>query len=174
MVGVLSELTEEANLLLLINPDQRLLTHLTIMRTKKDIKLLTKLLNIEGIKVISNRQHEGSGIILQVEQIEQASNCPRCGAKSQRLHQNHRYIVKDLPWGENFVFLEINRRQFKCEKCNQPFSEELEFVRKRRTHTQRLAKQIIPEVLENDIHSVAKKGVVTTEEIERMLKDASK
>jgi predicted Holliday junction resolvase-like endonuclease len=29
-------------------------------------------------------------------------------------------------------------------------------------------------VLENDIHSVAKKGVVTTEEIERMLKDASK
>jgi hypothetical protein len=28
-------------------------------------------------------------------------------------------------------------------------------------------------VLENDIHSVAKKGVVTTEEIERMLKDAS-
>jgi transposase len=29
-------------------------------------------------------------------------------------------------------------------------------------------------VLENDIHSVAKKGLATTEEIERMLKDASK
>jgi transposase len=29
-------------------------------------------------------------------------------------------------------------------------------------------------VLENDIHSVAKKGVVITEEIERMLKDAAK
>lgn len=29
-------------------------------------------------------------------------------------------------------------------------------------------------MLENDIHSVAKKGVVTTEEIERMLKSASK
>ncbi|MEG4838802.1 ISL3 family transposase [Microcoleus sp. B9-D4] len=144
------------------------------MRTKKEIKFLTKLLNIEGIKVISHRQHEGIGIILQVEGIGKESNCPRCGKKSHRLHQNHRTSVKDLPWGENFVFLEINRRQFKCEKCVKPFSEELEFVRKRRTYTKRLGRAIIQEVLENDIHSVAKKGVVTTEEIERMLKDASK
>ena len=144
------------------------------MRTKKEIKFLTKLLNIEGIKVISQRQHEGIGIILQLEQIGKESSCPRCGTKSHRLHQNHRYLVKDLPWGENFVFLEINRRQFKCEKCGKPFSEELEFVRKRRSYTKRLAREIIREVLENDIHSVAKKGVVTTEEIERMLKDAAK
>src|SRR4028118_870765 len=144
------------------------------MRTKKEIKFLTKLLNIEGLKVISHRQQEGIGIILQVEGIGKESNCPRCGKKSQRLHQNHRYLVKDLPWGETFIFLEINRRQFKCKKCVKPFSEELEFVRKRRTYTKRLAKQIIQEVLENDIHSIAKKGLVTTEEIERMLKDASK
>ncbi|MEG5043280.1 ISL3 family transposase [Microcoleus sp. B4-C1] len=144
------------------------------MRTKKEIKFLTELLNIEGIKVISHRQYEGIGIILQVEGIGKESNCPRCGKKSHRLHQNHRYLVKDLPWGENFVFLEINRRQFKCEKCLKPFSEELELVKKRRTYTKRLARAIIQEVLENDIHSVAKKGVVTTEEIERMLKDASK
>jgi transposase len=144
------------------------------MRTKKEIKFLTKLLNIEGIQVISQRQHEGIGIILQLEQIGKESSCPRCGTKSHRLHQNHRYLVKDLPWGENFVFLEINRRQFKCEKCGKPFSEELEFVRKRRSYTKRLARKIIQEVLENDIHSVAKKGVVTTEEIERMLKDAAK
>ena len=121
------------------------------MRTKKEIKFLTKLLNIEGIKVISHRQHEGIGIILQVEGIGKESNCPRCGKKSHRLHQNHRYLVKDLPWGENFVFLEINRRQFKCEKCAKPFSEELEFVRKRRTYTKRLGRAIIQEVLENDI-----------------------
>ncbi len=144
------------------------------MRTKNEIKFLTKLLNIEGIKVISHRQHEGIGIILQLEQIGKESSCPRCGTKSHKIHQNHRYLVKDVPWGENFVFLEINRRQFKCKKCGKPFSEELEFVRKRRSYTKRLARKIIQEVLENDIHSVAKKGVVTTEEIERMLKDAAK
>jgi len=143
------------------------------MTARKGIKLLTEILNIEGIKVISQRQHAGIGIILQVEPIGKESICPRCGTSSHRVHQNHRYIVKDLPWGEKLVFLEINRRQFKCEKCCRPFSEELEFIRKRRNYTKRLAAQIIQEVLENDIHSVAQKKVVTTEEIERMLKDAA-
>ncbi len=41
-----------------------------------------------------------------------------------------------------------------------------------RTYTKRLARQIIKDVLDNDIKSVAARGVVTTEEIERMLKDA--
>ncbi|MBD2742750.1 ISL3 family transposase [Coleofasciculus sp. FACHB-1120] len=131
------------------------------------------MLNLEGIKVISQRQPEGIGIILQLQPIWKESVCPRCRTKSQRVHQNHRYLVKDLPWGEKPVFLEINRRQFKCEKCRKPFSEELDFIKKRRTYTKRLATQILQEVLENDIHNVAKKSVVTTEEIERMLKDAA-
>ncbi len=143
------------------------------MTAKKGIKLLTEILNIEGIKVISQRQHEGIGIILQIEPIRKESVCPRCRTKSHRVHQNHRYIVKDLPWGEKPVFLEINRRQFKCEKCRKPFSEDLDFIRKKRNYTKRLATQIIQSVLENDIHSVAKKRLVTTEEIERMLKDAA-
>src|SRR5919199_4863036 len=144
-----------------------------VMTAKKGIKLLTELLNIEGIKVMSQRQHEGIGIIFQIEPIRKESVCPRCQTKSHRVHQNHRYIVKDLPWEEKPVFLEINRRQFKCEKCRKPFSEELDFIRKRRNYTKRLATQTIEEVLKNDIHSVAKKGIVTTEEIERMLKDAA-
>jgi transposase len=143
------------------------------MTAKKGSKILTEILNIEGIKVISQRQHEGIGIILKIESIGKESSCPRCGTKSHRVHQNHRYIVKDLPWGEKPVFLEINRRQFKCEKCRKPFSEDLDFIRRRRNYTKRLASQIIQEVLEDDIHSVAKKRIVTTEEIERMLKDAA-
>jgi transposase len=83
-----------------------------------------------GNKSISQRQHEGIGIILQIEPIGKESICPRCGTKSHRVHQNHRYIVKDLPWGEKPVFLEINRRQFKCEKCRKPFSEELNLSEK--------------------------------------------
>lgn len=143
------------------------------MPSKKEIKLLTELLNLEGVKVISHRQHQGIGIILQIESTNKESICPHCGVKSQRLHQNHRYIVKDLSWGEQQVFLELNRRQFKCSRCKKPFSEDLNFVNRRRTYTKRLAEKIIQDLLENDLHSVAKKGVVTTEEIERMLKDAA-
>jgi len=143
------------------------------MTGKRDIKILTEILDLSDVKVISHRLHPGIGMILQVESEKSFSICPKCGTKSHRLHQNHRHIIKDLPFGENQVFLEINRRQFKCTQCKKPFSEELHFARKKRTYTKRLANKIIQEVLENDIHSVAAKGVVTTDEIERMLKDAS-
>jgi transposase len=144
------------------------------MLTKKEVKLLTEVLNLEGVKVATKHQHEGIGIILRIESIEKESVCNRCGLKSDKLHQNHQQIIKDLDWGEQAVFLEINRRQFNCKKCNKPFSEELEFVQERRRYTKRLATKIIEEVLADDIRSVAKKGGVTEKEIERMLKDASK
>lgn len=121
---------------------------------------------------ISQRIHDGIGIILETESTESYSICPHCGTKSEKLHQNHRHIIKDLPWAEKPVFLEINRRQFKCFQCKKPFSEELDYAKKKRTYTKRLAQKTIQEVLESDIHSVASKGIVTTEEIERMLKDA--
>jgi len=143
------------------------------MTGKRDIKVLTEILDLADLKVRSYRQHSGIGIILQLESEKQFAICSKCGTKSYRLHQNHRHIIKDLPLGEKEVFLEINRRQFKCEKCKKPFSEELDFVRKKRTYTKRLAHKIIQEVLENDIHTVASKGIVTEDEIQRMLKDAS-
>lgn len=141
------------------------------MTAKYGTKILTEILNLDSVKVNSYRQHEGIGIILQVDSLNKESTCPRCGNKSYRLHQNHRYLVKDLPLSGQAVYLEVNRRQFKCNSCQKPFSEELNFVRPRRTYTLRLAHSIIQEVLENDIHTVAKKSHVTTEEIESMLKD---
>ena len=139
------------------------------MLTKKELQLLTEVLNLEGVKVTSKHQHEGIGIILEIESSVKTSVCQRCGLKSDKLHQNHRQIIKDLNWGEQAVFLEINRRQFNCEKCQKPFSEKLDFVKSRRRYTKRLAAQIIEEVLADDISSVAKKGKVTEKEIERML-----
>ncbi len=91
------------------------------MFTKKELKLLTEVLNLEGVKVTSKHQHEGIGILLGVESSKKTSVCQRCGLKSDKLHQNHRQIIKDLNWGEQAVFLEINRRQFNCEKCQKPF-----------------------------------------------------
>ena len=134
------------------------------MLTKKELKLLTEVLNLEGIKVSDKHQHEGIGIILKIESVKKESACNICGTRSDRLHQNHQQIIKDLDWGEQAVFLEVNRRQFKCEKCKKPFSEELEFVKERRRYTKRLAAKTIEEVLADDIRSVAKRGRVTEKE----------
>ncbi|MBV6621997.1 MAG: transposase [Rivularia sp. (in: Bacteria)] len=144
------------------------------MTSKRDIKVLTELLNLEGMKVVSHRQYKGLGVILQIESVSNESICPRCGIKTRQLHQNHKYIIKDLPWGEQQLFLEINKRQFKCKKCQKPFTEDLHFVGKRRKYTKRLANKTVEEVLKSDVRTVARTNNLTTREIEKMLEDASK
>jgi transposase len=137
------------------------------MTSKAGTKLLTELLALERVKVIAHSQYESLGIILHLEAGQKESICPRCGRKSLRLHQNHRYLVKDLPLSGQPVYLEVNRRQFKCDSCRKPFSEELDFVKRGRHYTKRLAVEIVGQVLENDIQSVAKRSYVSSEEIER-------
>ena len=56
------------------------------MFNKKDIKILTKILDLEDVKVISHRLHTGVGIILQTESKKSHSICPNCGATSHKLH----------------------------------------------------------------------------------------
>ena len=74
------------------------------MSTKKELKLLTELLNLEGVNVYSHRQYEGIGIILQIEAIDRESICGRCGLKSNKIHQNRRHIIKDLSWEKRQYF----------------------------------------------------------------------
>jgi len=118
-------------------------------------KMLITLLNIPGVKVVGNTKAHLKELILTIEAEKQEAICPRCHHKSQHLHQNHTYLIKDLPWNEKQVFLKINRRQFKCQCCSKPFSEELEYVASRRKYTYRLAEQVVREVLNGDLLNVA-------------------
>jgi transposase len=63
------------------------------MVKKRGIKVLTDLLNLKGVKVISQRIHEGIGMLLQTESTKSYSICPHCGTKSEKLPQNHRHII---------------------------------------------------------------------------------
>ena len=101
--------------------------------------------------MVGNTEAHLKELILTIEAEKKEATCPRCHHKSHNLHQNHTYLIKDLPWNEKQVLLEINRRQFKCKCCSKPFSEELEYVGSRRKYTYRLAEQVVREVLNGDI-----------------------
>ncbi len=51
------------------------------------------------------------------------------------------------------------------------FSEELSFVKKRRTYTKRLADKVIEEVLETDVANTGKRNRMTSAEIETILRE---
>ena len=134
-------------------------------------KLLTETLNLPGILVTGYQKYEGIGIFLDVESTSHEKPCPRCKQVSRSLHQNHKHLVKDLPMSGQAVYLRVNRRQFKCKNCGKPFSEDLDYVNKKRTYMKRLAREIIGQVLDSDIRSVSERSDLSEDEIQTMLNE---
>ena len=133
--------------------------------------ILDKFLNLEGISIQGYRHLESIGIVFRIESKNKKATCPRCRLESDKLHQNHRHLVKDLPISGQPVYLQVNRRQFKCDNCRKPFSEELDFVASKRTYTKRLAENILGQLKEGGILNVSRRNDITEEEIQRMLED---
>ncbi|MEH2357935.1 ISL3 family transposase [Nostoc sp.] len=129
-----------------------------------------QILNLPDMKVLDFQEIEGEEIIITIEKSVNYSTCPSCGQNTQSIHQNHWRMIHDLPWSKKPVLLKINRRQFKCHKCKKVFSEKLDFVDKSKGYTKRLAIDIVQQVLNSNIHSVAERNGLSDEEVESMLK----
>ena len=132
---------------------------------------MTELLQLEGVIVTNYQIIKEIGIVFHIENIERKTNCIYCGKESIKLHQNNELTIRDLSFGEQEVYLKINRRQMKCNKCGKKFAEELNYVPKKRTYTERFRKKIVEEVLNSDIRNTGERNKVSEQEIETMLKD---
>ena len=133
------------------------------MASNSELNLMTKLLNLPDLKVIDYRIIEGIGIILSLKNTKKEVVCPNCGKTTDLLHQNNFQTIRDLSFGEQEVYLKINRRRMRCPHCQNKFTEKLEFIRRKRVHTLRFVNQIIEEVLNSDI-----KGEISTTIISKM------
>ncbi|YAF98010.1 MAG: ISL3 family transposase [Nodularia sp. CChRGM 3473] len=132
---------------------------------------ITKVINIEDIKVVNYDFITDDEIVIEIQNQSKLGQCPRCGNTTSKTHQNHWYMVRDIPLSDYQVFLKVNRRQLKCTECQKVFSEKLSFVKTRRTYTKRLANKVIKEVLETDIENAARRNRMTSSEIETILKE---
>lgn len=135
--------------------------------------LLTQLLNLPGLEVETYSDTD-EGLILEVKAQRMSAPCPNCEQVSTRLHQNHRHRVRDLSISQHRVFLNLNRRQFKCQACRKPFSEAFEFVGKRREYTDRFAEMIVQQVRHSDMHNVGVNHGLTDEQVASMVQYVSK
>lgn len=140
------------------------------MTSKKELEFFTEMLGIEGVRVQSRQIAEGC-LFIVIESEDKRATCPKCGHTTDKLHQNHWHLIKDLPVGEMPVYLRSNRRRMRCDKCQTVFSEKLSYVKEKRGYTERLRERILKEVLSSDIKSTASRNDVSETEIETMLND---
>ena len=83
--------------------------------------LLKKIINIPSVKVINYHFITDNELLVEIKNIARESFCPHCGNSSSSIHQNHWYRVRDIPMSNYNVFLNVNRRRFKCLHCDKVF-----------------------------------------------------
>ncbi|MEA5566696.1 transposase family protein, partial [Anabaena sp. UHCC 0399] len=135
------------------------------------LHFITKVINLEDIKVINYDFITNDEIVIEVENKLKVGQCPQCGNTTDKIHQNHWYTVRDIPLSDYQVLLKVNRRQLRCTRCRPVFSESLDFIKTRRTYTKRLAMKVIKEVLETNVESAAIRNRMTASEVETLLKE---
>lgn len=86
------------------------------MPSSPQLKLMTDIIKIPGMLVTNYQLIEEIGIVLYLEKIDKESPCIHCGEKSDKLHQNNYLTVRDLPMGEQQVYLKINRLEGRKKK----------------------------------------------------------
>jgi transposase len=143
------------------------------MPSNSCLHLITKLINFDGVKAIDYHFITDNEILITLSNQTLESTCPHCHTITNKIHQSHYYRIRDIPFSTYDVFLNINRRQFRCTNWGKIFSEELNFVKKRRTYTIRLADKVVKEVMESDILNTAKRNGMTPREIETLLQEKS-
>ncbi|MDY6937282.1 MAG: transposase family protein [Cyanobacteriota bacterium] len=141
------------------------------MKPKSYLKLISRFLSISGIWVSDYQILDGIGIVFKLEPQAERATCPHCQATSERVTQNHRYLVKDLPLSTHSVYLQVNRRQFTCNCCQKTFTEELDYVNLYRNYTRRFAVHIVGQVLDSNIEYVAQRNSLSKAEVQIMVND---
>jgi len=140
---------------------------------QSQLKIFEEILDFESHKPV-NISIIDDIIFVKLEAKDKSATCPRCGCKSHKLHQNHEHLVQDLAWNDKAVYLQINSRQFKCDKCGKPFTETLEIKPFRRAYTKRFALDIVDRVLASNILAIAEQTSLSEYQIQHILNDVGK
>lgn len=135
------------------------------------LHFISNIVNFAGFKAKDYHFITDTELVIKLEKIEKLATCPHCDRTTDKVHQSHWYRVRDIPFSGWDVFLSVNRRQFKCLSCQRVFSEELHFVKMKRTYTKRLAEKVIAEVLETDVVNTGRRNRMSPAEIETLLKE---
>ncbi|WP_308256034.1 transposase family protein [Geminocystis sp. GBBB08] len=94
------------------------------MPSNSSLHLITKLINFEGVKATDYHFITDKEILITLSNQTSQSTCPHCYTITNKVHQDHYYRIRDIPMSSYHVFLNVNRRQFRCINCHKVFSEE--------------------------------------------------
>jgi hypothetical protein len=76
------------------------------------LHFITKIIKFEGFKATNYHFITENELFIELENKENLSTCPHCHKTTDKVHQSHRYRVRDIRFSSFDIFLGVNRRQF--------------------------------------------------------------
>lgn len=133
---------------------------------------LDYLLDLPGVKVENCTQIEGQ-IYFQLGAVASEIVCPHCNNYTEELHQNRPTLVRDLSVFGRSVYLKVPRRQFYCPNCQRYVTEKLEFLDKKRRHTQRYEQNIYARVQQSSMEQIGREEGLSYDEVKSIFSHVS-
>ena len=96
--------------------------------------------------------------------------CPRCKEVSSKLHEEKERCIRDSDIWCKRTFLHFPSRRFDCEHCGRPFTEELNFVEKKRRQTIRFELHVYHACLSSSRKAVARENWLHDETVKVIFK----
>lgn len=125
---------------------------------------LDRLLNFPNVTIERCTETENE-VHLALRWLNESVPCPFCGCETGKINQHRPLQVRDLSILGKFTVLTLERRQFKCERCQKYFTEAMDFIDCDRHSTQRYQEHIYQRVKAANITQVARDENLTYDRI---------
>nr|WP_270376004.1 transposase [Enterococcus thailandicus] len=132
---------------------------------------MTDLLFLPELRAIESPQENETDMMFKVEAIEPPERCPECGFDKLYKHGSRRQLIMDLPIRLKRVGLQLNRRRYKCRKCDSTFWERLISLDEKRSMTRRLIESIEEQSMSKTFVEVAENVGVDEKTVRNVFKD---
>ena len=137
--------------------------------------LLSEMLGIDKLRVTRTEIDSAEQITLFVESIEEVAVCPECKQLSLQVHgMCDRQLIHDLSYGERHCYLSYQARRFRCNFCDNTFTEGVTWKRIGVSYTLRYEKHVYQRARKEPVNQIAQDEGLSEETVQAIFEHWAK
>jgi len=129
-------------------------------------------LNIPDVKILNIETTKTNDLVITVKSMKKSIQCHKCGQKITKIHgYGEAIMLRHLPILGQSVYIRLRPARFQCENCGtQPTTtEESDWYNRRSKFTKAYEEWLMKMLINSTISDVARKEVVSCEDVEGVL-----
>jgi transposase len=141
----------------------------------KESELIGTLLGLPQIRVTQYRMVGTTRIEISIESTAEVAVCPTCGKVSEQvLRQDEAQAIRDLRMWNRKCLLRYRPQRYRCQQCQDSFTEQVVWRNAGRSYTQRYEQWIAGRVRREPISHIAQAEGISEETVQGIFERMAK